>query len=229
MIRIEPKPQVLAALKSAFPKPPNSAARALDKYCIALEQLIFSPLQRGLTPEERKLGLFPIPLHRLANEGGQIGGSKVRLQKWLRENGMEFIRSATTGSNVTGRVSQVKLTDLVAMTNDLEVSWGAMRPEVTQSEIDAYLTGNTEANAALCALLYPDAESLTDEEQIRKTFDFLPADPRSLTNYIGWLSTEATKIRINRVEADDLANFVETRMQMNGSGASAGGVSQKGA
>ena len=185
-------------MKAAFPKPANSAARALDKYCRALEQLIFSALQRGLTPEERKLGLFPIPLHRLANEGGQIGGSKIRLHKWLRENGMEMVRPAMTGSNVTGRVSQVKLTDLVVMTNDLEVSQEVMKPEVTQSEIDAYLTGNTEANAALCALLYPDAESLTDEKQIRKTFDFLPVDSRSLTNYIEWLSTEATKITTDR-------------------------------
>jgi hypothetical protein len=104
---------------------PTRPARALDKYCRALEQLIFSALQRGLTPEERKLGLFPIPLHRLANEGGaDRWQSKVRLHKWLRENGMELVRAATTGSNVTGRVSQVKLTDLVVMTNDLEVSTG---------------------------------------------------------------------------------------------------------
>jgi hypothetical protein len=44
MIKIEPQPQVLAALKSAFTEPPNLAARALDKYCRALEQLIFASL-----------------------------------------------------------------------------------------------------------------------------------------------------------------------------------------
>jgi len=109
MIRIEPKPEVLAALQTAFPPPSHSANRVLDKYCRALERLIFSAVQRGLTPEERKLGLFPIPLHRLANEGGQIGKGKVRLHKWLRDNGMELVRSATTGSNLTGRVSQSDL------------------------------------------------------------------------------------------------------------------------
>jgi hypothetical protein len=198
MIKIEPQPQVLAALKSAFPTPPNSAARALDKYCRALEGLIFSALQRGLTPEERKLGLFPIPLHRLANEGGQIGRDKMRLHQWLRENGVELVRPATTGSNLTGQVSQVKLTDLALMTNQLEVNTDAMRPELAEREIAAYLTGDEESNAALCALLYPDAEILTSEEQIRETFDFLPVDTRSLTNYIEWLTTEATKIPADR-------------------------------
>jgi hypothetical protein len=198
MIRIEPKPEVLTALQSAFPPPSHSANRVLDKYCRALERLIFSAVQRGLTPEERKLGLFPIPLHRLANEGGQIGKGKVRLHKWLRDNGMELVRSAKTGSNLTGRVSQVKLTDLVVMTNELEVSQEAMRPEVTQSEIDAYLTGDTQANAALCALLYPDAESLTTDEEVLEVLDPLPVDSRSLTNYIEWLTTEAKKIPADR-------------------------------
>jgi hypothetical protein len=198
MIKIEPQPQVLAALKSAFPTPPNSASRALDKYCRALEGLIFSALQRGLTPGEGKLGLFPIPLHRLANEGGQIGRDKMRLHQWLRENGVELVRPATTGSNLTGQVSQVKLTDFALMTNQLEVNTDAMRPEFSEREIAAYLTGDDASNAALCALLYPDAENLTDEEQIRETFDFLPVDSHSLTNYIEWLSTEATLITADR-------------------------------
>jgi hypothetical protein len=198
MIKIEPNPQVLAALKSAFPKPPNSASRALDKYCRALEGLIFASLSRGRRPEEIKLDLYSISLERLANAGGRIGPNKMRLHQWLRENGVELVRPATTGSNLTGRVSQVKLTDLVVMTNELEVSQEAMRPEVTQSEIDAYLTGDSQANAALCALLYPDAESLTTDEEVLEVLDPLPVDSRSLTNYIEWLTTEATKIPADR-------------------------------
>jgi hypothetical protein len=69
MIKIEPQPQVLAALKSAFPTPPNSAARALDKYCRALEGLIFASLGRGRSPAELKLDLYSISLERLANAG----------------------------------------------------------------------------------------------------------------------------------------------------------------
>ena len=198
MIKIEPQPQVLAALKSAFPTPPNSASRALDKYCRALEHLIFASLSRGRRPEELKLDLYAISLERLANAGGRIGPKKMRLHQWLRENGMELVRPATTGSNLTGQVSQVKLTDLAVMTNQLELNIDAMRPELTEREIAAYLTGDEESNAALCALLYPDAESMTDEEQIRGTFDFLPVDSRSLTNYIEWLSTEATLITADR-------------------------------
>jgi hypothetical protein len=101
MIKIEPQPQVLAALKSAFPTPPNSASRALDKYCRALEGLIFASLSRGRRPEEIKLDLYSISLERLANAGGRIGPNKMRLHKWLRENEMELVRSATTSSNVS--------------------------------------------------------------------------------------------------------------------------------
>ncbi|NDF06575.1 MAG: hypothetical protein EB066_09135, partial [Betaproteobacteria bacterium] len=137
-------------------------------------------------------------LERLANAGGRIGPKKIRLHQWLRENGVELVRPATTGSNLTGQVSQVKLTELALMTNQLEVNIDAMRPELSEREIAAYLTGDTQANAALCALLYPDAESLTDEEAIREIFDFLPVDSRSLTNYIEWLTTEATKIPADR-------------------------------
>ncbi|NBS98935.1 MAG: hypothetical protein EBT08_22740, partial [Betaproteobacteria bacterium] len=198
MIKIEPQPQVLAALKSAFTTPPNSAARALDKYCRALEHLIFASLGRGRRPEELKLDLYSISLERLANAGGRIGPKKMRLHQWLRENGMELVRPATTGSNLTGQVSQVKLTDLALMTNQLEVNTDAMRPELSEREIAAHLTVDEESNAALCALLYPDAENLTDEEQIRETFDFLPVDTRSLTNYIEWLTTEATLITADR-------------------------------
>jgi hypothetical protein len=198
MIKIEPQPQVLAALKSAFPTPPNSATRALDKYCRALEHLIFASLSRGRRSEELKLDLYAISLERLANAGGRIGPKKMRLHQWLRENGMELVRPATTGSNLTGQVSQVKLTDLALMTNQLEVNTDAMRPELSEREIAAYLTGDEESNAALCALLYPDAESMTSEKQIRETFDFLPVDSCSLTNYIEWLSTEATLITADR-------------------------------
>jgi len=47
MITIEPQPEVLAALKSAFPTPPNSASRALDKYWRALEELTFASLSQS--------------------------------------------------------------------------------------------------------------------------------------------------------------------------------------
>ena len=198
MIKIEPQPQVLAALKAAFPTPPNSAARALDKYCRALEGLIFTSLGRGRSSAELKLDLYSISLERLANAGGRIGPKKIRLHQWLRENGMGLVRPVTTGSNLTGQVSQVKLTELALMTNQLEVNTDAMRPEFSEREIAAYLTGDEESNAALCAQLYPDAETLTSVEQIRESFDFLPVDTRSLTNYIEWLSTEATLITADR-------------------------------
>ena len=69
MIQITVKPQVLLALQVAFPKPANSASRALNKYIRVLEDMIFNSLQHVQTPLQRKLGLFPIGLKELRNLG----------------------------------------------------------------------------------------------------------------------------------------------------------------
>ena len=89
MIKLTVDPQVLISLQQAFPKPTNSAVRALNKYLAAIEGLIFNAIQRGITPEQRKLKIFAIPLHELANRGGRIGADKTRLHKWLKENKLE--------------------------------------------------------------------------------------------------------------------------------------------
>ena len=71
MIKITVNPAVLTALRQAFPKPANSAERALHKYVKTLEDMLFASLQRQATPMQRKLELFSISLQKLANEGGQ--------------------------------------------------------------------------------------------------------------------------------------------------------------
>ena len=48
---------VEAALQKAFPKPAAAAKRALAKYISVVESMLFDALQRGQTPEQRKLGL----------------------------------------------------------------------------------------------------------------------------------------------------------------------------
>lgn len=198
MIRIDPKPQVLAALTAAFPKPPRSAERALAKYCRVLEGLVFASLNRGRTPEQQKLNLFGVSLELLANKGGRIGKDKTRVHQWLRENNWELVKTVIQGTSQSRKVSDVKLTDLVTFTNLLETQPDSMKPEIAANEIDAYLTGDSEANAELCALLYPDLADLNTEEQILERFDPLRVNTKSLANYIEWLSTQATKINASR-------------------------------
>ena len=83
MIKLTVHESVEAALQKAFPKPAAAAKRALAKYISVVESMLFDALQRGQTPEQRKLGLYAISLDQLANKGGQIGPKKIPVHKWL--------------------------------------------------------------------------------------------------------------------------------------------------
>ena len=58
MIKLAVHESVEAALQKAFPKPAAAAKRALAKYISVVEFMLFDALQRGQTPEQRKLGLY---------------------------------------------------------------------------------------------------------------------------------------------------------------------------
>ena len=77
MIKLTVHESVEAALQKAFPRPAAAAKRALAKYISVVETMLFEALQRGQTPEQRKLGLYSISLDQLANKGGQIGPKKI--------------------------------------------------------------------------------------------------------------------------------------------------------
>ena len=79
MIKITVDAKVYEALSLAFPKPANSAQRALAKYISVLEAMLFKSLHFAATPMQCKLELFTISLQQLANQGGQIGPQKQRL------------------------------------------------------------------------------------------------------------------------------------------------------
>jgi hypothetical protein len=116
MVEIKVDPSVLAAMRKAFPSPPNSATRQFYKYVGVLQDMLLDSLLRGQTVEEMKCNLFSISLHELANKGGVIGGNdKVRVHKWLNDHGLALVETVKLGSNLTGMVSKVKFTDLVSL------------------------------------------------------------------------------------------------------------------
>ena len=195
MIKLEIHPQVLAALVRAFPHPANPQ-RALDKYTATLERLLFLSLQIPRNPEQSKLNLFAISLQKLAQQGGKIGPNKIRIHKWLKDQKLELVQAVTKGSNLTGRLSEVKLTDLVTMTNTLELEEETTMNiyNKTDREISAYLTGDDQANQALFDLLYPDYDDRWSEEFTLSQFDPIQVDAPSLESYIVWITTEATKL-----------------------------------
>ena len=190
MIKLNTDPQVLIKLKQAFPKPENSASRALSKYVSALEGLLLKAVQPGIAPAQKKLGLYPIPLHDLANKGGRIGPKKLRVHKWLKDNQLELVKTVEKGSKFAGEYSKVKLTSLVTLDNRLAVSSAAIAQIRTDRELDSYLTGEVTDTRAVFDHLYPELEpcSISGAEA---GFHFAPVDIESLKAFVHWLGADA--------------------------------------
>ena len=194
MLNIKTDPKVLHALSTAFPKPPNAASRALSKYVSLLEQQINTALLNGRNPFQHKLDLYSVSLHELMNRGGQIGPKKLRVHKWLRDNDLALVEAVTKGSNLTGRLSEVKLTQLVfvseptlAVDNDLNflTAEAGILEEFAKDIIDEH-----ELLLRVC----PEIENDITDAQLYELFDVVEVDTKSLNNYIYWLKNEAKQM-----------------------------------
>ena len=194
MIKITVDAQVYEALQKAFPKPANTAHRALAKYISVLEAMLFKSLHFAATPLQHKLDLFAISLQQLANQGGQIGPKKLRVHAWLRNNNFNLVDSVITGSNLTGSVSQCKLTSLVTMVDTLAIEDKILRSGKSDSEIDQYLCGDDFSNYQVLNLLYPEFKQRIKSAEIEELFDLVPVDKESVKSYIIWLTTESEHI-----------------------------------
>jgi len=179
---------VLTSLQQAFPAPANSAGRALNKYIAAVEGMIFDAIQRGLTPEQRKLKLFSISLHELANKGGRIGAGKTRLHKWLKDNKLEIVQKVENGDKFRGEYSLVKISKLAAISGQLTVSAMEIDEIKSDRELDRYLTGNASDNLAVFKHLYTELDPKQLVEEMLGQFDIAPIDVESLKAFIVWLS-----------------------------------------
>ena len=115
MLKVISDTRVLEALSAAFPKPPNSARRALEKYCNTLSNAIAKSLVYDLNPYRNIPNLYSVSLHNLANAGGQIGANKIRLHSWLEQHKLSLIDVVGLGSNIAGRNSLVKLSSYTSI------------------------------------------------------------------------------------------------------------------
>ncbi len=187
MIKLTIDPQVLTMLRQAFPSPANSASRALAKYVTALEGLLLDAMQRGIAPAQRKLGLYPIPLHDLANKGGRIGPQKLRVHKWLKDNQLELVQTVEKGSKFSGEYSTVKLTRFVTLEDKVTVSSAVISEIKSDRELAHYLTGVSDDSYAVFKHLYPAIEPSSRPEPVWG-FDMVSVDVESLKAFIVWLS-----------------------------------------
>ncbi len=190
MIKLNIESLVLTKLQQAFPMPKNSASRALAKYLRALEGLLLRAVQSGLTPAQRKLGLYPIPLHDLANKGGRIGQQKLRVHKWLKDNQLEIVQTVEKGSKFSGEYSTVKLSKLVTLEDKGSVRSAVVSEIKSDRELEHYLTGTSDDSYAVFKHLYQELEP-SDQPESVMGFDLVPVDVESLKAFIVWLSEGA--------------------------------------
>jgi len=198
MIAITIDPKVAAALKKAFPSPPNSSERALSKYTACLKGMLINALSHGQTPLESKLDLISISLHQLANKGGQIGPKRQRVHAWLNANGLALVEPVVIGTNLSGSVSKVKFTNLVtlSMPQLVQPANTTVVDDVTIG--NDLLTATAQANADLIDHLYPDFNKCVASQTLEQVFDVVDVDIASLENYIQWLRDDAKLISASK-------------------------------
>ena len=198
MIKITVDARVYAALQQAFPKPTNSAHRALAKYISVLETMLFKSLHFAATPLQRKWDLFAISLQQLANQGGQIGPKKLRVHAWLRANNFNLIEPVILGTSQSKEVSQCRLTSLVTMVDTLALEDKILTSISSDRELDQYLSGDEFSAFQLVNLLYPEFKRRAREAELDALFDLVPVDMDSVKSYIYWLATEADLLSIQK-------------------------------
>lgn len=194
-ITITPTAEVGEALQKAFPH--SNVDRALTKYITALQGQLDAAILRGRTPFEHKLDLYSISLHTLTHQGGQIGPSKVRLHRWLNDNGLALVVAATKGSKFSGTLSQIKLTHHVNVDEQAMTTVDDWQSVTAQVEGDEW---QQLSQVEQFERLYPGA--LDEPEAFRRAYDATNVNQRSLKGYIHWLSGKSCQLATVKKERE---------------------------
>jgi len=171
MFKIVIDPIVLQRLRKAFPKPPLCADKALEKYRLLLEDLLFKAIQRGRSAYELRFNLYSIPAADLSHKGPQLSMGKQRLHAWLKVQQLDLIQIVELGSNLNGLVSKVRLTDLVTVDDGLTGLAQQLSLAQSSAEVDALLCTDMAENAKLLDQLFPDYFSYLSARQRAQVFD----------------------------------------------------------
>lgn len=191
MLTLTINPIVLQTLQAQFPKPKNSASKALDKYVKLLTQQLTTSVMHGRCAWYQAKRLYTISIYRQRNRGSQIGSEKIRLQNWLEQNKLELFKVSVLGTNITHKLSLIQLTDLVTVTyTDAHITSAY---DIETEELRKLQEHQLLENQELFDKLYENIETLSEDE-LDDTYDVVPIDVKSLGNYIAWLKNDATLI-----------------------------------
>lgn len=191
MLTLTINPVVLQTLQAQFPKPKNSASKALDKYVKLLTQQLTMSVMHGRNAWMKSMNLYTISVYRQRNRGSQIGAEKIRLQNWLEHNKLDLFKVSEIGTNITHKLSRIQLTDLVTVTyTDAHITSAY---DIETEELRKLQEHQLLENQELFDKLYENIETLSEDE-LDDTYDVVPIDVKSLGNYIAWLKNDATLI-----------------------------------
>jgi hypothetical protein len=180
MIKLTYDPSVLIALHQAFPKPKNSAQKALDKYINLLEGLFHSSMFKRSTYAQN-LKAYDIPLTPINRRGPTIKNKNNRVHRWLERNGYALvINLRPSASNLTKEHALLKPTKLLTVSNaDL---LGELRI-LTPIELNLYF--NTLTQDWIDKVNVYQDEYLTSSTSIQKDLFFTTdIDIESVKNYM---------------------------------------------
>jgi hypothetical protein len=194
MLQIQLDPIVLQTLQTHFPKK-KSAKRALDKYVSLLTEQMTQSVMHGRSAWMTSNDLYSISLHKQRNRGGQIGPHKIRLQNWLEDNDLELFSVSLLGSNMSKRLSVVKLTNLATLTNTVTVF--KTKDEIETENLRQLLDDQKITNEEFFNKQYPEISSLKDMN-LNDIFDVIPIDMKSLRNYLHWVQHDASLIEAKK-------------------------------
>jgi hypothetical protein len=194
MLQIQLDPIVLQTLQTHFPKK-NSAKRALDKYVTLLTNQFTLSVMHGRSAWMNSNDLYSISLHKQRNRGGQIGQHKIRLQNWLEDNDLELFSVSLLGTNMSKRLSVVKLTNLATLTNTVTVF--KTPNEIETENLRQQLDDQSITNEEFFKKQYPEIGTLT-ETALNDMFDIVPIDMKSLRNYLHWVQHDASLIEAKK-------------------------------
>ncbi len=180
MLQITADPSVLEALQKAFPKPPNSAKRQLEKYIDLLQVLIHMSMFKRSTYAQN-LKAYDVPLKLIWNQGPTINNRQYRVHEWLNDNGYALVVNLhPTASNLTKEHALLKPTRLLKVKNDDLLSELRLK---TSQELTLYL--DTLRQEWINSVNAYQDEYLTSSASIQKDLFFTTdIDIESLKNYM---------------------------------------------
>lgn len=203
MIKIECDPSVLSALQKAFPKPPNSAKRQLEKYIDLLQVLIHMSMFKRSTFAQN-LKAYDIPLKLIWNHGPTIKNKEYRVHEWLNDNGHALlVNLRPTASNLTKEHALLKPTHLLSVkNNDLLNELRLM----SSQELNLYFDTLTQEWVDSVNVYQDDYLTSTPSEKL-SLFHTTEVDIDSLKNYMRKVVNKS--VGLNRTEEASTAYQAE--------------------